>query len=312
MKNIVKAAVAQLAPVFLDRRSTVEKACRAAIDASKAGAHVIAFPEALVPGYPYWTIVRDPTETGSFMQRLHENAVEIPGESTELLCAAAKEARIHVCIGINERDRGTLYNTVLFIDSEGRILGKHRKLVPTNHERMVWGRGDGRDLNVFETEIGVMGGLICYEHANALFGYALQAQHEQIHLAVWPGGMPSITGVIDAAVRHYAFSGGCFVLCATSILTPEIIDALGKGGSVSKLSPGGGCSMIVGPRGAILAGPAAPDDETILYAELDLAQITEAKTVVDCAGHYARPDVLKLQLYRDRYSSIEISEDRGD
>jgi aliphatic nitrilase len=312
VKNIVKAAVAQLAPEFLDRTSTIEKACRAVLEASKAGAHVIAFPEVFVPGYPHWTIVRDPTDTGSFMRRLHENAVEIPSESTEILCAAAKDAGIFVCIGVNEKDRGTLYNTVLFIGPEGRVLGKHRKLVPTNHERMVWGRGDGRDLRVFESEIGVMGGLICYEHANALFGYALQAQYEQIHLAVWPGGMPSITGVIDAAMRHYAFSGGCFVLCATSILTPGIIDALGEGGSVSKLSPGGGCSMIVGPRGAILAGPAAPEDETILYADLDPAQITEAKSVLDCAGHYARPDVLKLQLYRDRHSSLEISEVRGD
>jgi len=308
VKQIVKAAVAQLAPVFLDRGATIEKACQVIAEAAKAGAQVIAFPEAFVPGYPYWTLVRDPTETGSFLRELHENSVEIPSESTELLCRAAREAGIFVCMGINEKQHGTLYNTILFIDPEGRILGKHRKLVPTNHERMVWGRGDGRDLRVFETEVGVLGGLICYEHANALFDYALQAQHEEIHVAVWPGGMPSINGVIDAAVRHYAFGGGCFVLCATSILTTEIIGALGRGGNVSKLRPGGGHSLIVGPRGAALAGPAAADEEAILYADLDPAQIVDAKGVVDCAGHYARPDVVQLQLHRDRVSPIEIAE----
>lgn len=311
MDQPVKAAVAQLAPVFLDRAATIEKACRAMGEASKAGARVVVFPEAFVSGYPYWTIVRDPTETGAFMRRLHENAVEIPSESTEILCAAARDAGIFVCIGIHEKEAGTLYNTVLFIDPEGRIPGKHRKLVPTNHERMVWGRGDGRDLQVFDTPLGVVGGLICYEHANALFGYALQAQHEEIHVAVWPGGMPSISGVIDAAVRHYAFGGGCFVLCATSILTPEILDALGEGGSVSKLAPGGGHSLIVGPRGNVLAGPAAPEAETILYADLDPAAIVDAKSVVDCAGHYARPDVLKLHVYRDRCASLEISGSEG-
>jgi len=308
MKQVVTAAVAQLAPVFLDREATIEKACGAIAEAAKAGARIVVLPEAFVPGYPYWTIVHDPTRTGDFLRRLHENAVEIPSKSTDRLCTAARESGIFVCIGVNEKHHGTLYNTIVFIGPDGSILGRHRKLVPTNHERMVWGRGDGSDLAVFETDLGIVGGLICYEHGNALFDYALQAQHEEIHVAVWPGGMPGIMDIIDAAIRHYAFSGGSFVLCATSILTPEIIAALGDGGSVSKLGPGAGCSAIVSPRGKLLAGPADPDKETILCADLDPTEIVEAKSVLDCVGHYARPDVVSLRLRRDPASPLEITD----
>jgi aliphatic nitrilase len=174
---------------------------------------------------------------------------------------------------------------------------------------MVWGRGDGRDLQVFDTDLGVVGGLICYEHGNALFRYAIQAQREEIHVAVWPGGMASINGVIDAAIRSYAFEASNFVLNATSILTEEILEALGSGGSVSKLQAGGGHSAIVAPRGVYLAGPEDSGDETILYADLEPERIVDAKLVVDCAGHYARPDVVRLQLRKTGGGPLDVIEE---
>jgi aliphatic nitrilase len=159
---------------------------------------------------------------------------------------------------------------------------------------MVWGRGDGADLRVFDLPFGRLGALICYEHANALFRYALAAQGEEIHVAMWPG-LGGISSVVDAACRHHAFESQAFVINVTSIVTPEIISALGAGGSVAKLSPGGGYSAILTPRGDFLAGPQV-DGETILYADLDPALIDKAKSIVDSAGHYARPDVVRLHL----------------
>ena len=309
MNEVVRVAAAQVAPVFLDRDASVAKACETIARVGAAGAELVVFPETYVPGYPYWVVVHDPTETGKFQRKLVEQSVEIPSPSTDALCAAARESSCFVCIGVNERDGHTLYNTLLFIDAEGRIAGKHRKLVPTNHERMVWGRGDGRDLRVFDTPLGKIGGLICYEHGNALFRYAIQAQHEEIHVSVWPGGMPSIHGIIDAAIRSYAFEGSSFVINATSILTDEILEALGTGGSTAKLAPGGGYSAIVAPRGALLAGPEDHGEESLIYADLERERVTDAKLVVDCAGHYTRPDVVRLQIRGTASEPLDILPD---
>lgn len=290
------AAAAQLAPVFLDRDATVQKACDAIHEAGQAGARLIVFPETFIPGYPYWTLVHDPLGSRSrFFRPLYEQAVTIPGPAVTALCAAARKAKCFAVVGINEREGGTLYNTQLFIGDDGSVLGRHRKLVPTHHERMTWGRGDGSDMAVFRTALGTLGGLICYEHANALFRYAIQAQGEELHVANWPGGMPWIDEIVDAAIRHYAFEGQCFVVSTTSILTPAIIAALGDGGSVGRLRPGGGCSAIVAPGGRYLAR-AEPDVETLIYAEIDPAAIGDWKQLVDSTGHYARPDVVRLHL----------------
>lgn len=317
MGTIIRAAAAQLAPVFLDREATVEKVCSTILEAGKSGAQVLVFPESFIPGYPYWALALDPlsvrrASTPSFSRRLFEQSVEVPGEATDILCNAAREAGCLAVIGLNERDGGTLYNTQLFVGATGEILGKRRKLVPTSHERMVWGRGDGRDLMVLPTPFGRLGGLICYEHSNALFRYALQAQGEAIHVANWPGGLPWINGIIDAAIRHYAFEGQAFVINSTAILTEEIIKTLGEGGSTDQLAPGGGYSAIVAPGGKFLAGPEL-DKETILYADLDFDQVIDWKMVVDSSGHYARPDVVRLVLRREPHHPLVIEEpDRPD
>lgn len=297
MDERVTVAAAQLAPAFMDREASVAQVCAALREAGAAGAKLVAFPETFVPGYPYWALVEPPLFLGRHLQRLYAQAVEVPSPATEAMCAAARDAGTFAVVGVNERNGGTLYNTQLFIGPDGRLLGRRRKLVPTSQERMVWGRGDGSDLPLFETPWGLLGGLICYEHSNALFRYALQGRGEALHVANWPGGLGFIDDVIDAAIRHYAFEGGAFVINATALLTDEIIAALGEGDAARKLRPGGGFSAIVGPRGNYLAGP-EHTQAGLLYAELDLRERERAKAFVDTAGHYARPDVVRLLLQR--------------
>lgn len=309
MTNIIKVAAAQLAPVFLDREGTVEKTCRAIQEAGQNGAVIVAFPETFIPGYPYWVLVQDPLSVQEFNRRLFHESVEIPSPATDKLCKAAREAECYAVIGLNERDGGTIYNTQLFIDPAGKIIGKRRKLVPTSGERTVWGRGDGRDLEVYQTPHGVLGALICYEHSNALYRYALQAQREQIHIANWPGGLPWINGIIDAAIRHYSFEAQGFVINVTAVLSEEILSMLSKNGSIGQLKPGGGYSAIVAPGGEFLAGP-EEEEEKILYAELDFDKIADLKMIVDSAGHYARPDVVRLLLNKGSPQPMEIVGDR--
>ncbi|MDH5670505.1 MAG: carbon-nitrogen hydrolase family protein [Myxococcales bacterium] len=306
MTRKIKVAAAQLAPVFFDRDATTQKACEAIVEAGRKGAQLIAFPETFLPGYPYFALYLAPTRIGSYQQRLYEQAVELDSETTAALAAAAREAGCVVVMGINEREGGTLYNSQLFIGADGAILGCRRKLVPTSHERLVWGRGDGSDIQLYDTAVGKLGALICYEHVNPLFRYAVQAQGEQVHVANWPGGMASINDIMDAACRHYAFEGQCFVLSVTSVLTEAAIAGLDEELRVH-LSVGGGYSMVISPRGKLLVGPLT-EGEGILYADLDFADIDRIKAIVDGAGHYARPDVMRLQLDARKRRPLEIEE----
>jgi nitrilase len=300
----VRVAAAQVAPVFMDRAATLAKVIDTIREAARNGAELVAFPEALVPGYPFWAMVHDPMSINSFVQRLYVEALEIPSPALDPVRAAARESGASVCLGLSERAGGTLYNSQLFIGPDGQIAGRRRKLVPTSHERLVWGRGDGSDLRVFDLPFGRTGALICYEHANPLFRYALCAQGEEIHIATWPG-LAGISTIVDAACRHHAFEAQAFVVNVTSLVTSEILAALGSGGSVAKLQPGGGYTAIVTPRGDFLAGPAR-DGETILYADLDPVLIDKAKSIVDTVGHYARPDVVTLHLHQDARTPLVI------
>jgi nitrilase len=296
--NPIKVAAAQLAPELFDRDRTIAKACSAIAEAARNGARLVAFPEAFVPGYPYFAFLLPPTQINRHVAALYREAVQVPGPATEALADAAKRADCYVVIGLHERRGGTLYNSQLFIGPDGAILGCRRKLVPTSHERMIWGRGDGTDLDVYATALGTVGGLICYEHANAL-----QAQGEQIHIAMWPGGMPGINTIIDAAARHYAFEAQAFVVNVTSVLTEASLAALGPE-LRDQLKVGGGYSGILAPRGDWLCGPAL-EGEAVLYAELDFERIDALKAIVDTSGHYARPDVVQLKLNRKPQISLD-------
>jgi nitrilase len=305
--NLFVAAVAQAAPVFLDRDATVEKAVRLIGEAGDHGAKLIAFPETWIPGYPGWIFGaagwEDPRSKRTFA-RLHANAVEVPSPATDALCDAARAAGMHVVIGIHERDTdfstGTIYNSLLFVSDEGEILGTHRKLVPTHAERILWGQGDGSTLHVLETPLGRVGGLVCWEHWMPLARFAMHAKGEQVHVAAWP----EVPDIHHLASRHYAFEGRCYVLCVGSYLTTrdlpadfELAEAMGAmgefDGAAGELLPGG--SGIIGPDGSWIAGPVT-GKEAIVYGEIDLGRIAEEQQALDAAGHYNRPDVFSLTV----------------
>jgi nitrilase len=316
-------AAVQAAPVFSNREKTVEKAVELIKEAAAGGADLVAFPETWIPGYPAWIFGAAGWDDGPAkhaFERLQRNAVEVPSPATDALCTAARENRIMVVMGINERDviysRGTLYNSLLFISEAGEILGVHRKLIPTHAERILWGRGDGSTLSVFDTSIGRVGGLVCWEHWMPLTRFAMHAKGEQIHIAAWP----EVPEIHHLASRHYAFEGRCFVICVGSFFTTEHVpedfelrEALGAAGDFGQgagvILPGG--SGIIGPDGSWIAGPVS-GKETIIYGEADLAQIGREQLALDSAGHYNRPDVFQVTVdERPKHHAIWLREDNS-
>ncbi len=295
-----KVASVQASPVFLDKAATLEKTRRLVEEAAANGASLVVFPETWVPGYPVWTnaVARwNYTPSKKVYRRLYENAVEVPGPDTESLGKVARQAGICVVAGINERvASGTMYNSIVYIGRDGRLLGKHRKLVPTYNERMVWAHGDGSTLSVFDTELGRLGGLVCWEHWMPLVRYALYSQNEQVHAALWP----TASETFHVACRNLAFEGRLFVIVSCSYLTKAMLPAdfelASEMASFPEVLSRGG-SAIIGPDARYLAPPVY-DKETILYADIDLDRIIEEKHNFDVAGHYARPEVFTLQVNR--------------
>jgi nitrilase len=315
-KSKVKVAVVQTPPVYLDREKTVERACQKIAEAGAAGAELIAFTETWLAGYPYWG-----EGWGSQLRewipvrvRFYDNAVLIPSEDTDRLCQAAARANAHVVIGCNELDSRpgvhTLYNTLLFIERSGKILGRHRKTVPTFVERAVWGFGDGADLVTYETDIGRIGGLICGEHLMPLIRARMIEQGEDFHIAVFPGAFALHTGPKleepdrDAQffwghtlTRAHAMEAGAFVLSACGYMTQKDLPAgFPLAGTVS-LDYAHGGSQVVAPLGIPLAPPTSGD--TILYAECQADMIKVWKAIIDTVGHYSRPDIVRLQFMKE-------------
>jgi aliphatic nitrilase len=264
------------------------------------------FPETIIPSYPYFAWVNAPAVISELQGRLHDQAVEVPGPVTRAVGAAAKEASSVVVVGVNERDGGSLYNSQLIFDADGSLLAKRRKIMPTFHERMIWGRGDGSGLRVWETFVGRLGALICWEHFMPLARYALIAQGEQIHCAHFPGSMAkaSMTQQIDASIRNHAVESGAFVVNATGWLTDSQRKELAQDDSLAEYLTGGNCTAIVAPYGAYLAGPLAEGEGTAV-AEIDLNAIARQKSVLDTAGHYSRPDILRLLVDRSPQRVME-------
>ena len=296
------AAAVQAPPVFLDRDATVERAVRLIEEASGEGARLVAFPEAWIPGYPSWIYHAaewDEPRSKRTFARLQRNALQVPSPATDALCHAARAANAHVVIGIHELDAdyslGTIYNSLLFISDQGEILGVHRKLMPTHAERIVWGRGDGSTLHVFDTPFGRLGGLICWEHWMPLTRFAMHAKGEQVHVAAWPDA----DDLHQLASRHYAFEGRCYVLCVGSYATARDLPAdfeLGQAMGLAEddeLLVGG--SGIIGPDGSWVAEP-VNGRKAIVYGEIDLGRIAEEQQALDAAGHYNRPDVFSLTV----------------
>lgn len=303
----VRLAAAQVTPVFLDRKGTINKAVSVITEAGANGADLVAFPETWVPCYPLWIYGAagwDDAASKRAFARLQANSVEVPSADTDALCEAARRAGVMVVMGINERDctysAGTLYNSLLYISAEGEIMGVHRKLHPTHAERMLWGQGDGSGLQVYDTRIGRVGGSICWEHWMPLGRFAMHAKGEQIHIAAWP----EVPDIHQLASRHYAFEGRCFVVCVGSYLRmsdipddfelKSVLDAAGQfGDDPEELIPGG--SGIIGPDSQWVAGPVVGREE-IIYADVDMEAIAREQMAFDAVGHYNRPDIFQLTV----------------
>lgn len=307
----VKVAIVQKAPRFLDREASLERAEAFIAEAAATGASLIVFPEVWLAGYPYWTEGWDSSLQAWVGGRVafRDAAVLAPSHDTERLGAAARRANAYVVMGCNEIDPrpevSTIYNTLLFFSPEGRLMGRHRKTMPTFSERLFWGQGDAGDLCVFDTEIGRIGGLICGEHLMTLMRAAMIGLGEEIHVAVFPGAFSLHTGPQleewDAnhssfwghfSVRAHAMEAGAFVLSACGIIDESDIpdDFPHKAKMNIRYARGG--SSIIAPLGIPLAGPA--EGPQIVQAELQAWMIKAVKAIVDTAGHYARPDVVRL------------------
>jgi len=291
-----KASVIQAAPVMFDREATLEKVRTLAAQAAAQGAQLAVFPEAFVSGYPkgldFGARVGGRTAEGRRMfRRYFESAVEVPGSAVNVLGSIAREHALFLVIGVIERDGGTLYCTVLFFDPRGALLGKHRKLMPTAMERLVWGMGDGSTMPVFQTEIGKIGAVICWENYMPLLRTAMYAKGIELYCA------PTVDDreTWARSMQHIAFEGRCFVLSAVQYLLrgdcPSAYPAI-QGDDPSTVLIRGG-SVIVNPQGAVLAGPNY-EGEAVLTAEIHLEEIVEGKYDLDVVGHYARPDVFHL------------------
>ena len=299
----IKVAVVQAAPILFDRAATVEKTCQLTTEAASQGTQLILFPEAFIPAYPrgfsFGMVVGSRNQAGrELWARYWANSVDVPGPDTERLGVAARKAGAYVCVGVIERDTqlsgGTLYCTTLYFGPDGRLLGKHRKLKPTGSERLIWGEGDGSTLTVLDTEIGKLGGLICWENYMPLARMALYAKGVEIYVAPTADSRD----VWQATVRHIALEGRCFVLGCNQFVTKSMYPADLPGIEELADQPAIMCrggSVIISPMGEVVAGPLF-DEEGILYATLDRGDIVRGKLDFDVVGHYARPDVFQFDV----------------
>jgi nitrilase len=305
MRETVTVACVQAEPIVLDRERTIDKLADLTAEAAGAGAALIVFPEAFVPAYPssVWAKAlagwADPKAKAAFAL-LARNAVEIPGPAADRLAAVAREYGVWLVVGVTELDPerpGTLFNTLVGYAPDGALALHHRKLVPTNHERLVWGPGDGAGLRAVETSFGRLGGLICWENYMPLARFALYESGVEIYLA----STADDGDAWQATLVHIARESRAFVVSPSHFQRASAypddfplrdlldgVEVIGRGGSA-----------VLGPDGAYLAGPLY-DEEGILYAELEPARLFEERQRFDPAGHYHRPDVLTLKVHSER------------
>jgi predicted amidohydrolase len=297
--RMVRVAAVQARPAFLDLPGTLDRLEEWTARAAGEGARVIAFPETWLPGYPAWlddspgAALWGHAGAKDVFRRLFENSVDVPGPATERMAAAARAHGVTLVVGIHERAGRTLYNTLLTFGPDGALVNHHRKLMPTYHERLIWGQGEGGGLAAPHTGAARVGGLICWEHWMPLARQVMHDVGEEIHVAAWPG----VSEMHQVASRHYAFEGRCFVIAVGQILRvrdvpPELPVRPEKAADPDALLYRGG-SAVIAPSGRYLAGPVW-DEETVVVADCDLGEITREALTLDVSGHYSRPDLFTL------------------
>lgn len=326
----VTAAIAQVSPVFLNKKETIKKAIEYIHEAARKKADIVVFPESFIPTFPYWQQGwSDPFEDWFNVHiKFQEESLVVGSEDTKLLSNAAKEAKIHLVMGCTELDDAvasrTLYNTMLYFDDNGTLYGRHRKVIPTSQERTFHGRGDGGDnLKVHQTNIGRIGGLICWENHMLLIRALMAHQGEEIHIATWPGTWSNMpvgdmtvgdselknpqnynTSDMEPAIRAHAFEAQSFVISASGYLPEEQVPDSFPYKEKTNWSMANGGSSIVDPYGNYIVEPVY-NEEKLIIGELDGSLIKGAKNMFDLLGHYSRPDLVQLVYNDQRYQSLK-------
>ncbi len=310
-----KIAIVQVSPVFLDKHKTIELAVAKVKEAASNGAELVVFTEAFIPGYPTWIWRLRPGGDWNLSEELHQrlltNAIKMESDDLVPLYEVARKHHVTIVCGIEERDselsQSTLYNTVLIIDKDGTLLNKHRKLMPTNPERMVWGFGDASGLKVVDTPVGRIGTLLCWENFMPLARYALYAQGIEVYIAPTYDSGDGWIGTL----QHIAREGCCWVMgCGNLMKGSDIPDNFPEKSSLYPdsdewVNPGD--SIVIAPGGEIVAGPMR-EETGILYCDIDREKVGIAKRALDVTGHYSRPDIFKLHVNTKPQSPVEFED----
>ncbi len=312
MSEMVKVAVIQDSPIIMNRDATIRKVAKLTKDALEKGAKIVLFPEAFIPAYPrgmyFGAKVGSRSDEGKLdFQRYSQNSIPIPSPSMDRLSKIAKENNVYLIVGIIEKDsqysKSTLYCSIVYFDSSGKYLGKHRKLKPTGSERLIWGEGDGSTLTVVDTPYGNLGGLICWENYMPLARTAMYSKGIDIYLAPTADARE----VWQSTIQHIALEGRCFVLSSNQFVTKDMYPKNLAGYSDLESSPdvmSAGGSAIIDPNGKYLAGPLW-NEAGILIADLDLSLIEKSRYDFDVVGHYSRPDVFQLVVNEKEQKQIQ-------